>query len=117
MKTPETPSGLPDSAIARDALATFLAAAIREEIFGEFALVEKARVKESGDEDTPLAGEETAEAVGTIIWERGDYGDIAQACKNCGSIQAYFYIARRFDIVLPPEVLALEEWGDTINPA
>lgn len=103
--------------LSKETLAHFLAEAIREEIFGEFALVEKARLKDSGDEAIPLEGGETAETVGTIIWEHGDYSDIAQASKNCGTIQGYFYIARHFDIVLPPDILALEEWGDTINPS
>lgn len=103
--------------ISREELARFLAEAIREEVYGEFALIEKARLKESGENDVPLAGGETAETVGTILWERGDYSDIAQACKNCGAILGYFYLARHFDLALPPEVLALEVWGDTINPS
>jgi hypothetical protein len=104
-------------ALSRETLAHFLVEAIREEIFGEYALVQKARLKESGDPEIPLNAEETAESVGTLIWERGDTGDIAYAAKNCGAILAYYHIANHFAIPLPPEIKILEEWGDTINPA
>lgn len=107
----------PRTAISPKEMARFLTEAIREGIFGDFALVEKARLKESGENDVPLERGETAETVGTILWERGDYGDIASASKNCGAIQGYFYVARHFEIALPPKVKALEEWGDTINPS
>jgi hypothetical protein len=103
--------------ITREDLARFLGEAIKAEIHDEGALVWQARSKVSDDPEVPLAGPEDAETVGTIIWERGDTGDIAQAAKNCGAILAYFYIARHFEIAFPPEVKALEEWGDTINPA
>jgi len=103
--------------LSLETLTHFLAEAIREEVFGEYALVQKARLKESGDLDVPLGAAEDVETVGTLIWERGDTGDIAYAAKNCGAIQGYFHVARHFELALPPEVLALEEWGDTINPA
>lgn len=103
--------------ISREDLERFLTQAIEIEISDEGALVWQARLKESGDPELPLAGQETAETVGAIIWERGDTGDIARAAKNCGAILAYFFIARHFEIAFPPEVKALEEWGDAINPA
>lgn len=98
-------------------LERFLTQAIEIEISDEGALVWQARLQASGDPEVPLAGQETAETVGAIIWERGETKDIVRAARNCGAILAYFYIARYFDIALPPEVKALEEWGDTINPA
>lgn len=103
--------------VTKEALKGLLESAIREEIHGEGALIEKARLMEGDNPNTPLPGGETAETVGAVIWERGDTGDIVSAAKNCGAILAYFYIARHFDIALPPEVKALEEWGDTINPS
>jgi hypothetical protein len=105
------------AAITHEEMAKFLAEAIQIEISDEGALVWKARLKESGDPEVPLAGGETPETVGTLIWERGDTGEIALAAKNCGAILAYFHVARHYDIALPPEVTSLEEWGDTINPA
>jgi hypothetical protein len=110
-------SSSPAPAISHEEMARFLGEAIRVEIFDEGALVRKARFWMNGDPDVPLSKEETAENVGTIIWEKGRTGDIALAAKNCGAIQGYFHVARHYDITLPPEVKALEEWGDTINPA
>jgi len=113
----EPPPASKAGSISREDLVRFLTQAVEIEISDEGALVWQARLKANGDPEVPLAGPETTETVGSIIWERGDTGEIVRAARNCGAILAYFYVARHFEIAFPPEVKALEEWGDTINPA
>lgn len=108
---------LSSAAISREELARFLGEAIRTEIYEEGAILWQARLCENGDEEVPLQPAETAESAGAAIWQHGDTNDIVHASKNCGAIQGYLHVARHFDIALPPEIKALEEWGDTINPS
>ena len=93
-----------------------LADSIRDCIFGDGGLVAFAREIRNGDPNVPLP-EETPETVGEILWSETSTGDMAHAARTCGVISGYFDLARWLDIELPQDMRALEEWGDTIDPA
>jgi len=101
--------------IDREYLAERLATAIREYIHGEGGLVRYAREIHNGDEDVPLA-EETPDSVGNVLWSETSAGDMAHAARTCGSITAYFDLARWLEVELPEETKKLEPWGDAIYP-
>ncbi len=102
--------------VNREVLADELARTIVDIVHGEGGLVQLARQVEGGDPGTRLP-DESCEAVGTILWEAADVRDMAVAARLSGYLTALFDLALNFELGLPPEVEALQEWGETINPA
>lgn len=110
----EPDSGIPIR-VDRAALAAKIAWAVMEIVYGEGGLVQLAREVENGDPNHRLR-DESCEAVAMILWEAPSISDMAIAARLSGALTALFDLARWFELDLPVEAQALEEWSETINP-